>query len=189
MKKSSRRPPGLAAKKSSSLVPRNFCSGSWFLFGLWLTLVLLGPLIAPWASAADPELVRLEAALHQSVNRFRSEQHLIVLTRDPALDTVARAHSEDMASRQFFSHQSPEGHNWVDRLQRFGIDGFSMAGENVGMTNRPNPNQEILQGWLASPAHRENLTARPFNATGIGIARAPDGTFFYTQLYLSFPRE
>jgi uncharacterized protein YkwD len=170
-------------------VPRNFCSGSWFLFGLWLALVLLGPLIAPWASAADPELVRLEAALHQSVNRFRSEEHLIVLTRDPALDAVARAHSEDMAARQFFSHQSPEGHNWVDRLQRFGIDGFSMAGENVGMTNRPNPNQEILQGWLTSPAHRENLTARPFNATGIGIARAPDGTFFYTQLYLSFPRE
>jgi uncharacterized protein YkwD len=189
MKMSSRRPTGLAAKKSSSLVPRNFCSGSWFLFGLWLALVLLGPLIAPWASAADPELVRLEAALHQSVNRFRSEQHLIVLTRDPALDAVARAHSEDMAARQFFSHQSPEGHNWVDRLQRFGIDGFSMAGENVGMTNRPNPNQEILQGWLTSPAHRENLTARPFNATGIGIARAPDGTFFYTQLYLSFPRE
>ncbi len=170
-------------------MPRNFCSGSWFLFGLWLALVLLGPLIAPWASAADPELVRLETALHQSVNRFRSEQHLIVLTRDPALDAVARAHSEDMAARQFFSHQSPEGHNWVDRLQRFGIDGFSMAGEKVGMTNRPNPNQEILQGWLTSPAHRENLTARPFNATGIGIARAPDGTFFYTQLYLSFPRE
>ncbi len=105
----------------------------------------------------------MEAALHQSVNRFRSEQHLIALTRDPALDAVARAHSEDMAARRFFSHQSPEGHNWVDRLQRFGIEGFSMAGENVGMTSRSNPNQEILHGWLNSPAHRENLTARPFN--------------------------
>jgi uncharacterized protein YkwD len=170
-------------------MPRDFRSAAWFLFGLWLALVLLGPLTAPWASAADPELARMEAALHQSVNRFRSEQHLIALSRNPALDAVARAHSEDMATRRFFSHQSPEGHNWVDRLQRFGVDGFSMAGENVGMTSRSNPNQEILHGWLLSPAHRENLTARPFNATGIGIARAADGTLFYTQLYLSFPRE
>jgi uncharacterized protein YkwD len=151
--------------------------------------MLLGPLTAPWASAADPELARKEAALHRSVNRFRSEQRLIALTRDPAIDVVARAHSEDMAARRFFSHQSPEGHNWVDRLERFGIEGFSMAGENVGMTNRPDPNQEILNGWLTSPAHRENLTARPYNVTGIGIARGPNGTFLYTQLYLSFPRD
>jgi uncharacterized protein YkwD len=158
------------------------------LFGLWLALVLLGPLAAPWASAADPELARMEAALHRSVNRFRSDQRLITLTRDPAIDAVARAHSEDMVQRRFFSHHSPEGHNWVDRLHRSGVEGFAMAGENVGMTSRSNPNQEILSGWLTSPAHRENLTARPYNVTGIGIARAPDGSFLYTQVYLSFPR-
>jgi uncharacterized protein YkwD len=176
-------------KKSSKPVPRDFFSAGWFLFGLWLALMLLGPLTTPWASAADPELARMEAALHQSVNRFRSEQRLITLTRDPAIDAVARAHSEDMAARRFFSHESPEGHNWVDRLERFGVEGFALAGENVGMTNQSDPNQRILNGWLNSPAHRENLTARPYNVTGIGIARAPDGTFFYTQLYLSFPRE
>jgi uncharacterized protein YkwD len=170
-------------------VPRDFSSAGWFFFGLWLSLMLLGPLTAPWASAADPELVRMEAALHRSVNRFRSEQRLITLSRDPALDAVARAHSEDMVARHFFAHESPDGHNCVDRLERFGVQGFSLAGENVGMTNRPNPNQEILDGWLASPVHRENLTARPFNTTGIGIARAPDGTLLYTQLYVSFPRE
>jgi uncharacterized protein YkwD len=94
-----------------------------------------------------------------------------------------------MVARHFFSHESPEGHNCVDRLQRSGIEGFALAGENVGMTSRQDPNQEILHGWLTSPAHRENLTARPFNVTGIGIARAPDGRLLYTQLYLSFPRE
>jgi uncharacterized protein YkwD len=151
--------------------------------------MLLGPLTAPWANAADPELARMEAALHRSVNRFRSEQRLIALSRDPALDAVARAHSEDMVARHFFAHESPDGHNCVDRLERFGVQGFSLAGENVGMTDRANPNQEILDGWLASPVHRENLTARPFNTTGIGIARAPDGTLLYTQLYVSFPRE
>lgn len=170
-------------------MPRDFFSAGWFCFGLWLALMLLGPLTAPWASAADPELARMEASLHRSVNRFRSEQRLIILSRDSALDAVARAHSEDMVARHFFAHESPEGDNCVDRLERFGVQGFSLAGENVGMTSRANPNQEILDGWLASPVHRENLTARPFNTTGIGIARAPDGTLLYTQLYVSFPRE
>jgi uncharacterized protein YkwD len=170
-------------------VPRDFCSGGGFLFGLWLALVLLGPLITPWASAADPELARMEAALHRSVNHFRSEQRLIALTRHAALDAVARAHSQDMAARSYLSHESPEGHNWVDRLEHAGIEGFTLAGENVGRTNRPNPNREILNGWLTSPAHRRNLTARPYNYTGLGIARTPDGTFLYTQVYLTFPRE
>ena len=170
-------------------MPRDFFSGGGFLFGLWLALILLGPLAAPWASAADPELARMEAALHRSVNRFRSEQRLIAFNRDAALDAVARAHSEDMAARRFLAHESPEGHICVDRLERSGIEGFTLAGENVGRTNRPNPNQEILNGWLTSPVHRQNLTARPFNYTGIGIARAPDGAFLYTQLYLTFPRE
>jgi uncharacterized protein YkwD len=170
-------------------MPRSLGSAGWFFLGLWASLMLLGPLTAPWASAADPELARLEAALHRSVNRFRSEQRLIALARDPAIDAVARAHSEDMVARRFFAHESPEGYNCVDRLQRSGIEGFSLAGENVGMTSKANPNQEILNGWLNSPVHRKNLTARPFNTTGIGIARAPDGTLLYTQLYLSFPRE
>ena len=36
--------------------------------------------------------------------------------------------------------------------------------------------------------HRRNLLSPPFNTTGIGIARAADGSLIYTQLYLTFPR-
>lgn len=167
-------------------MPRTLLDACGFLGGLWLALVLLLPLGAPWAAAEDPGLALLESRLHQAVNEFRREQHLITLERRAELDAVARAHSEDMVRRGFFSHTSPEGHTWVDRLARAGVSGFTMAGENVGQTNRAEPNREILEGWKASPAHRENLTARPMNATGVGIARAPDGRLFYTQLYLHF---
>jgi uncharacterized protein YkwD len=56
------------------------------------------------------------------------------------------------------------------------------------MTSRSDPNREILEGWLHSEDHRRNLHAPPFNATGIGIARAADGTFYYTHLYVTYPR-
>jgi uncharacterized protein YkwD len=169
-------------------VPRTPAQGVGFVIGFWAVLVLLFPLVAPGAFASDPELGRLEAELHRAVNAFRASLHLVELERRPELDAVARAHSEDMATRGFFSHDTPEGLNPVDRMRRAGVEGFSLAGENVGQTNRPDPNSEILEGWKRSPVHRQNLTAGPFNAAGVGIARAADGTLFYTQVYASFPR-
>jgi uncharacterized protein YkwD len=46
----------------------------------------------------------------------------------------------------------------------------------------------VLHAWIASAVHRANLYAPPFNATGIGIARAPNGALIYTQLYVTYPR-
>lgn len=169
-------------------MPRTLLDAVGFVAGLWVATALLLPIGAPWARAEDPGLALLESRLHLAVNDFRREQHLIPLERQTELDRVARAHSEDMARRGFFAHESPEGRSWVDRLQLAGVSGFTMAGENVGQTNRAEPNREILEGWKQSPAHRENLMSRPMNATGVGIARAPDGRLFYTQLYLHYPR-
>lgn len=169
-------------------MPRTLGQGVAFVVGLWAILTLLGPLYAPRAAANAGELSHLEVDLHEAVNAFRRDLRLIPLERRAELDAVARAHSADMVVRGYFSHETPEGLHWVDRLERAGVTGFALAGENVGQTNRPEPNREILHGWQHSPAHRENLTARPYNATGIGIVRAPDGRLFYTQLYLTFPR-
>jgi len=169
-------------------MPRTLGQAAGFLLGFWLATALLLPIGAPWAWAEDPGLALLESRLHLAVNDFRREAHLIALERRPALDRVARAHSADMARRGFFSHESPEGRDWVDRLAAADVSGFTMAAENVAQTNRSEPNREILEGWKQSPAHRENLLSRPMNATGIGIARAADGRLFYTQLYLHFPR-
>jgi len=168
-----------------------------FAIGIWIFLPLAAPPafsgeVAPAARAAparDPELTRMEQALVEAVNRFRAENHKIALARRADLDAVARGHSDDMAGRHYLSHQAPEGGNWVDRLEAARVDGFSMAGENVGMTTKADPNGEILQGWIHSPAHRENLLNAPYNATGLGIARSSDGALYYTQLYLSFPKD
>lgn len=179
-------------------MPTRLSHAVGLLVGFWLGLALFLPLAAPPAFSksaraegrepADAELAGLEAALHAAVNAYRAEQHRIPLVRRAELDRVARGHSADMAARSYLSHTSPEGLDWVGRLARARVEGFAMAGENVGLTSRPGPNDEILQGWIHSPVHRENLLAAPYNATGLGIARAADGTLYYTQLYLSFPR-
>jgi uncharacterized protein YkwD len=93
-----------------------------------------------------------------------------------------------MAGRRYLSHQSPDGRSWVERLATGGVEGFVMAGENVGFTSQAPPNDQILQGWIHSAVHNENLLGSAYNATGLGIARAADGALYYTQLYLHFPR-
>jgi uncharacterized protein YkwD len=168
-------------------MPRTPLQGLAFLIGFAVAL-WLSPLCVGIARADEPDFAELEEELFREVNAVRADRHLLTMRRVPDLDRVARAHSADMARRGYLSHETPEGANPVDRLARAGVSGFSLAAENAGRTDRPDPNREILQGWLHSQSHRENLHAPPWNATGVGIARAPDGALVYTQIYLTYPR-
>jgi len=167
-------------------VPRTLGQAIAFLFGLWLAL-WLSPFGAR-GETAGPPFADLEAALHRGVNEARAERHLIPLERRAELDAVALAHSRDMVTRHYLAHESPEGKNALNRLEAAHVSGFSLAAENIGITDRPDPNHEILRAWIQSEVHRTNLFSPPFNATGIGIARAPNGSFVYTQVFVTYPR-
>jgi uncharacterized protein YkwD len=170
-------------------VPRTPLQTLPFLFGLWLSLALLLPLATASGNESSPELAALEAHLFEGANQVRDRHHRITLARSPALDRVARAHSADMAARGYLAHENPEGENPVDRIERGGVTGFSLAAENAGSTSRRDPVREILEGWQLSAVHRRNLLAPAFNTTGVGSARAPDGTLYFTQLYVTFPKD
>lgn len=170
-------------------MPRTLPQAIAFLIGFAIAL-WLSPLRveASGPERPDPAFAALERALLSQVNAVRTEHHLLPLQRTPDLDAVARAHSLDMAARGYVAHESPEGANALDRLGRAGLDGFTLAAENIGATSKPSPNHEIVSAWLASPVHRRNLLAPVFNATGIGIARSRDGSLLYTELYVTYPR-
>jgi uncharacterized protein YkwD len=159
-----------------------------FLLGLWLAFAL-SPLIVRTAAGAEPsDLASLEADLLARVNRVRGDHHLVPLVRRSDLDRVALAHSNDMAQRGYFSHESPEGANPLDRLQQHGVTDMRLAAENLGKTTQSDPSAQIVRSWLQSPDHRSNLLAPALNFTGIGIARGADGSLIYTQVYILVPR-
>ena len=169
-------------------MPRTLLQTLPFLLGLWLALALLLPFAAVGGSESSPEIAALETHLFDGANRIRDQHRRITLVRSPELDRVARAHSADMAARGYLAHENLEGENPLDRIERGGISGFSLAAENAGSTSRRDPVREILEGWQLSPAHRRNLLAPAFNTTGVGTARAADGTLYFTQLYVTFPK-
>ena len=169
-------------------MPRTPVATLPFFLGLWLSFSLLLPFATARGGEASQELAALEAQLFEGANRVRDQHRRIPLVRIPELDRVARTHSADMAARGYLAHENPEGENPVDRIERGGVTGFSLAAENAGSTSRRDPVREILDGWQLSAVHRRNLLAPAFNATGVGSARAPDGTLYFTQLYVTFPR-
>ena len=39
----------------------------------------------------------------------------------------------------------------------------------------------VMAGWLNSPGHRANIENASFRAIGIGVVRASNGTYYWTQ--------
>ena len=156
---------------------------------LVLAFVLASLPLAIAAAAADapepqgPQAGAVEQRLWREVNAWRERQGLAPLTRDAALDRLARQHSRHMAEADFFSHRTPGGAGLVARVQAAGI-GYRVVAENLATgRNISRPAQSALAGWRASDGHRRNLQSPRFTRTGIGFWRQGE-RHYLTQIYL-----
>jgi uncharacterized protein YkwD len=113
------------------------------------------------------------------LNAYRRAQGLSALRCDPLALRVARAHSQDMCARGFFSHYNPEGRAPWDRLKVAG-GRFSSAGENIAM-GYATP-EAVHQGWVESPGHQRNMVTPDWTRAAIGLASCA-GTLYWTQLF------
>ncbi|WP_243697568.1 CAP domain-containing protein [Geodermatophilus obscurus] len=133
------------------------------------------PVTRAAAAAADPTA---EAAVLALVNEARADAGCGALTADPALAAVARAHSADMRDRDYFSHTSPEGLSPFDRAEQAGV-GYSRA-ENIAFGQ--SDAAAVMEAWLESPGHRENILDCDLTRLGVGVAEGPGGPW-WTQLF------
>jgi len=106
-----------------------------------------------------------EQEMFSMVNIERAKAGVQPLVVDDNLRTLARAHSQDMLARGYFSHYTPEGQSPFDRMTEAGIN-FSFAGENLALA----PSTDLaMQGLMNSPGHRKNILSPNFNKIGIGV--------------------
>lgn len=107
----------------------------------------------------------LEMEMLRLVNEERIKRGLKALKFDPQLVPVARAHSQDMFARSYFSHYTPEGKDPFDRMKSAGIKYYT-AGENLAL----GPTLKIChEGLMNSPGHRANILNPSYGRMGIGI--------------------
>ncbi|WP_435159408.1 CAP domain-containing protein [Haladaptatus sp. DFWS20] len=147
----------------------------------------------------------VERYIHQFVNEERTSRGLDAISFDTELRDIARSHSEDMATRGYFSHTSPEGENFADRYDQAGYtcraptsDGsYLTGGENIAQTWYDTPinngdgtvryttERELARGivdqWMNSQGHRENILTDAWQNEGVGIYVTEDGKVYATQ--------
>lgn len=59
-------------------------------------------------------------------------------------------------------------------------------GENIGHNSGyQDVAAAAVEGWLRSPAHRAEMLDREYSHSGIGVARAADGSFYITQVFVA----
>jgi uncharacterized protein YkwD len=80
---------------------------------------------------------------------------------------VALGHASDMAEHNYFEHQDLAGHTPADRVRAVGYR-EKLVGENIAYG--PKTAEEVVQGWLDSPGHCENIMDPRFAEMGIAYA-------------------
>lgn len=121
----------------------------------------------------------LENAIHQEINNQREQNGLKPLSYDQKLATIARNHSQDMALNNYFDHISPNGKGLLDRYREGQYPCFALSGENIqqNFADQSDLSNSIVDSWMNSPEHRDNLLSDNFYVEGIGVYQQDNNVF------------
>jgi uncharacterized protein YkwD len=106
----------------------------------------------------------------------RSMARSAPLKWDVALQSAASTHSLDMARRNYFDHRSPDGKDVAARASAMRYP-WKSVGENIAGGDRSVA--EVVQSWLESPDHCENIMDPGFQDVAVACVAQP-GTEYGT---------
>ncbi len=125
----------------------------------------------------------LPAVVVELTNDSRGDSSLGQLRRNATLDAAAELKAEHMAEYGYFAHYAPDGTSpwhWFDEA---GYN-YIHAGENLAV--HFTDSDEVVEAWMKSPTHRENILNGNYTEIGVGTAKGQyQGypTVFVVQLF------
>jgi hypothetical protein len=125
----------------------------------------------------------LPAVLGDLTNKERQADNLPMLSVNPLLTLAAQMKADDMASKSYFAHTSPEGKTPWYWIELAGYK-YQYAGENLAVNFRDS--EDVTAAWLKSPTHKANIVKANYTEMGTGIARGlyqGRQTVFVAQVY------
>jgi uncharacterized protein YkwD len=121
-----------------------------------------------------------EAQVLSIVNTERAKAGCQPLAFNARLRTAAFKHSADMAARDYFSHDTPDGVSFATRITNEGYR-WSNAAENIAKGQRTP--EDVMTAWMNSPGHRANILNCATKSIGAGVTYAADGTPYYAEVF------
>lgn len=129
------------------------------------------------------ENVTYKGLMTEAINRVRKKHGLAPLGRVAFLDEIAREHSRNMARYKNFSHFGFDGRASKIKAKM----GNSYIAENCYMYPAKKYDkhvvEKIVDGWMKSKGHRENILNSQFGRTGIGWV-VNHGYVYATQIFV-----
>jgi uncharacterized protein YkwD len=127
--------------------------------------------------AGDPE-TEVQQSVLSLVNAERAEHGCPELVLDDRLIEVARDHAAEMAGHGYFAHTSLDGDDAGERVQDVGYDWRGYA-ENIAR-GQDNP-RAVVDDWMDSRPHRENILDCDLREVGLGLAFDDDHQPYWVQ--------
>jgi uncharacterized protein YkwD len=123
-----------------------------------------------------------EQQVIELVNAARAAQGLPPLKRSAALDQAARYHATDLGLDDYFFHEtydrvSGELEFVCDTWQR--IEAYTSGANAENIAAGYTTPQEVMDAWLSSPGHKENLLNTYSREIGIGYYEGSGGYYSY----------
>ena len=152
---------------------------------LWVVMAApFAPAVAESGQAAGQHVLGL-------VNRARAKPRYCgnkafkaarPLHWNEVLAEASRLHAEDMARHNYFSHSGRDGSDPAQRVEHAGYR-FRATGENIA-GGQMNP-EDLVAGWIKSPAHCANLMNPVFTEMGVAYAidRGSDMGVYWAQAF------
>jgi len=138
--------------------------------GTALSILLAVPRLSELTRVSEPlaDLPSVRTVALSRVNQARREARRPPVAASSALDAAAQRYAEEMLQRRFYGHRSPEGSSASDRASAAGYGDFAYLGENIakGLFTPA----EVVERWLGSRDHRQNILHPMAAEMGIGVA-------------------
>jgi hypothetical protein len=108
-------------------------------------------------------------ALLDETNQERTSRGLPILKLNSELASAAQTKGQDMAARNYWSHDTPDGKEPWYFVKQSGYD-YYKAAENLAYGFKTS--DATINGWMNSPAHRANVLDPALTEVGFGIVNA-----------------
>ncbi len=121
-------------------------------------------------------------------NEERKDVGLPELTESETLNQAALLKAQDMASKSYFAHYSPDGTSPWAWFTKAGYE-YKKAGENLAVNFKDS--KTVVNAWMDSPTHKANIIKDGYTEIGIGIAEGEykgKKAMFVVQLFAT-PKE
>lgn len=129
---------------------------------------------------AQPTTNLSQSGVLNWTNTYRQEAEKAPLERNAELDRAAKIKVYDMFDGQYFEHVAPDGTDIADVVGSVEYE-FVTVGENLALGDFRS-NKDLVDAWMASEGHRENILKGSYEEIGIALQR---GNFKGNEVWLA----